>query len=137
MGVTTPWAWLFLSIATHLTECRLLTLKKIRSKRVLRWTALTVQNPVLPIESPLCVANDILEMLLGLPNELVRGVLAGAGGQGVALASCCCTRLREAADQLKQQPIFCSATSTANELNEAIKDATHRAMAGSWGEAPV
>jgi hypothetical protein len=71
--------------------------------------------------------------LLDLPDELLKLIVAGSTGQGVAALSCCCKRLRAVAKQLQGSPIMCSAMSTHHDLHAAIKDATHRAMAGSWG----
>eukprot|EP00882_Tetradesmus_deserticola_P022266 GHRQ01024160.1.p1 GENE.GHRQ01024160.1~~GHRQ01024160.1.p1 ORF type:complete len:189 (+),score=50.18 GHRQ01024160.1:232-798(+) len=71
--------------------------------------------------------------LLDLPDELLKLIVAGSTGQGVASLSCCSKRLRAVAKHLQGSPIMCSAMSTDHDLYAAIKDATNRAMAGSWG----
>uniref|UniRef100_A0A383WJK7 FIST domain-containing protein n=1 Tax=Tetradesmus obliquus TaxID=3088 RepID=A0A383WJK7_TETOB len=73
--------------------------------------------------------------LLDVPDELLKLIVAASTGQGVAAMSCACKRLRAVAKQLQASPIMCSAMSTDNDLHVAIREATHRAMAGSWGAA--
>jgi hypothetical protein len=71
--------------------------------------------------------------LLNLPDELLKLIVAESTGQGVAALICCCKWLKAVAKQLQASPIMCSAMSIKHDLHAAIKDATHRAMAGSWG----
>ncbi|KAF8072615.1 hypothetical protein HT031_000275 [Scenedesmus sp. PABB004] len=68
-----------------------------------------------------------------LTHDLLVRVLAGAGGAGVARAAAACKRLAAAATELAAAPLLCSAMSTLAVLGDAVRDATLRALEGSWG----
>ncbi|KAF5836900.1 hypothetical protein DUNSADRAFT_5292 [Dunaliella salina] len=72
--------------------------------------------------------------LLDFPDDLLLKVFAGCGARGCARAATCCKRLRSLAGSCgENKSIYSSATSCESTLQEALADATKRALEGLTG----
>ncbi|KAF5838826.1 hypothetical protein DUNSADRAFT_2084 [Dunaliella salina] len=72
--------------------------------------------------------------LLEFPDDLLLKIFAGCGARGCARAATCCKRLRSLAGSCgEHKSIYSSATSCEGTLQEALADATKRALEGLTG----